>query len=81
MANTIYVLGARCPTFFPKMKYRSVASVAVAIFVALPSAVLIPTDGWAQIEEIVVTTRRREIRSWFSATLENDLTISSKGSA
>ena len=81
MANTIYVLGARCSTFFPKMKYRSVASVAVAIFVALPSAVLITTDGWAQIEEIVVTTRRREIRSWLRATLENDLTISSKGSA
>ena len=42
------------------LKCRTVASVAVAIFVALPSAVLIPTDGWAQIEEIVVTTRRRE---------------------
>ncbi|SVD38745.1 uncharacterized protein METZ01_LOCUS391599, partial [marine metagenome] len=39
---------------------KSFAGITAAIIVALPSAVLVPTDGWAQIEEIVVTTRRRE---------------------
>ena len=39
---------------------KSFAGITTAIIVALPSAVLVPTDGWAQIEEIVVTTRRRE---------------------
>ncbi len=39
---------------------KSVSGIAIAIIVALPSTVLVPTDGWAQIEEIVVTTRRRE---------------------
>ena len=42
------------------LKCKSVSGVAVAIIVALPSVVLVPTDGWAQIEEITVTTRRRE---------------------
>jgi outer membrane receptor for ferrienterochelin and colicin len=39
---------------------KSVSGIATAIIVALPSTVLVPTDGWAQIEEIIVTTRRRE---------------------
>ena len=42
------------------LKCRPVSGIAVAMIVALPSGVLVPTDGWAQIEEIVVTTRRRE---------------------
>ena len=42
------------------LKCKSVSGIAIAIIVALPSAILVPTDGWAQIEEIVVTTRRRE---------------------
>ena len=31
---------------------KSFAGITAAIIVALPSAVLVPTDGWAQIEEI-----------------------------
>ena len=42
------------------LKCKSVSGIAIAIIVAVPSTVLVPTDGWAQIEEIVVTTRRRE---------------------
>ncbi|MCH8320705.1 MAG: hypothetical protein IH790_07105 [Acidobacteria bacterium] len=42
------------------LKCKSVACIAITIIVALPSAILVPTDGWAQIEEIVVTARRRE---------------------
>ena len=39
---------------------KSVTDIAIAIIVAMPSSLMVPTNGWAQIEEIAVTTRRRE---------------------
>ena len=34
--------------------------LAAALTAAVPALSLLPTPGWAQIEEIVVTTRKRE---------------------
>ena len=43
-----------------RLKYLEVLSmVSIAVGVAVPG-LLVPQTGWAQIEEIIVTTRRRE---------------------
>ena len=41
-------------------KLRSISGLVAASLVAVPAMLSFPADGWAQIEEIVVTTRRRE---------------------
>jgi iron complex outermembrane receptor protein len=41
-------------------KLRSISGLIAASLVAVPAMLSFPADGWAQIEEIVVTTRRRE---------------------
>ena len=41
-------------------KLRNISGLVAASLVAVPAMLSFPVDGWAQIEEIVVTTRRRE---------------------
>lgn len=42
------------------MSYRNtVTFLSVICVLALPPLLLMPTEGWAQLEEVVVTTRRR----------------------
>ena len=41
-------------------KLKSISGLVAASLVAVPAMLSFPIDGWAQIEEIVVTTRRRE---------------------
>ena len=41
-------------------KLRSISGLISASLVAVPAMLSFPVNGWAQIEEIVVTTRRRE---------------------
>jgi outer membrane receptor protein involved in Fe transport len=39
---------------------KNITSLTVAVIAAVPAAFLLPQSGWAEVEEIVVTTRRRE---------------------
>ncbi|MDJ0929481.1 MAG: TonB-dependent receptor [Gammaproteobacteria bacterium] len=39
---------------------KGIAGLVAAGVVAIPVLVAVPRDGWAQVEEIIVTTRRRE---------------------
>jgi len=41
-------------------RFKGLAGLAVACVVSVPVLMSVPRDGWAQIEEIVVTTRKRE---------------------
>ena len=38
---------------------QSIVCLVVAVVVALPTMLFVPKNGWAQIEEIVVTTRKK----------------------
>ncbi|SVD38744.1 uncharacterized protein METZ01_LOCUS391598, partial [marine metagenome] len=41
-------------------KLKSVSGLVAASLVSVPAMLSFPVDGWTQIEEIIVTTRRRE---------------------
>ena len=41
-------------------RFERVVGIGVSLAAAVPVLALLPTAGWAQIEEIVVTTRKRE---------------------
>jgi iron complex outermembrane receptor protein len=40
--------------------FRGLTGLAGSLALIIPAMVAVPTTGWAQIEEIIVTTRRRE---------------------